>query len=302
MSDWTGALHRELEQWNFDGIAATLWWRDDDARAPSDALTRLLDLARRYRAPLTLAVIPSHLDVALAPSLAAAAEFAPGIASEVAPGVAPGVTPEATPTPAPDAAPDVTVMQHGYAHINHSPPGEKKSEFGGARSAAVVRRELADGRRILQDAFGARFVPALAPPWNRIAPKWIDYLAPAGIAGLSAFAPRAARCAAPGVGAVNTHVDIIDWKGGKRFIGAARASRALTAHLAGRRRGQFDPLEPTGLLTHHLAHDSACWDFLAQLLDALARHPAVKWLPAGRLFPGAGDIAEIAPPPPASRP
>ncbi|MGR3913193.1 MAG: hypothetical protein OD918_01475 [Gammaproteobacteria bacterium] len=28
MSDWTSALHRELEQWNFDGIAATLWWRD----------------------------------------------------------------------------------------------------------------------------------------------------------------------------------------------------------------------------------------------------------------------------------
>jgi len=252
MSDWEDALYRELDEWNFDGVPATLWWRDDDARAPSDALTRLLGLAMQYRAPLALAVIPGGLDAALAPSLA--------------------------------SADSVEVMQHGYAHVNHAPPGEKKTEFGGAREAAAVRRELAAGRRALQDAFGARFVPALAPPWNRIAPQWLECLAPAGIAGLSAFTPRAARLAAPGVAAANTHVDIIDWKSGKRFIGAARASAELCAHLAARRHGQCDPLEPTGLLTHHLAHDRACWDFLAQLLDALDKHPAVKWMPAGRIF------------------
>ena len=42
MSDWTRDLYRELDQWNFDGVAATFWWRDDDARAPSGELAKLV--------------------------------------------------------------------------------------------------------------------------------------------------------------------------------------------------------------------------------------------------------------------
>ena len=69
MSDWTRDLYRELDQWNFDGVAATFWWRDDDARAPSDELAKLVELSARYRAPLSLAVIPANLDASLAREL-----------------------------------------------------------------------------------------------------------------------------------------------------------------------------------------------------------------------------------------
>ena len=133
MSDWTRDLYRELDQWNFDGVAATFWWRDDDARAPSEELAKLAALSARYRAPLSLAVIPASLDMSLARELP----------SEKSAG---------------KSHAEIAVLQHGYAHTNHAPPDEKKCEFGAARDPAEVRRELADGNRVLRDAFGARFV------------------------------------------------------------------------------------------------------------------------------------------------
>ncbi len=259
MSDWARDLYRELDQWNFDGVAATFWWRDDDARAPSDELTKLAELSARYRAPLSLAVIPANLDASLARELP----------SEKSVGKSPA---------------EISVLQHGYAHTNHAPPGEKKCEFGAARDPAEVRRELADGNRVLQETFGARFVPAFAPPWNRIAPQWLEFLRPSGLRGLTTFGARTARQAAPEIAAANTHADIIDWKNGKRFLGAARATADLCAHLAARRNGDVDPAEPSGLLTHHLAHDADSWAFLADFLGALDEHPAVKWLPARAVF------------------
>jgi len=92
------------------------------------------------------------------------------------------------------------------------------------------------------------------------------------------------RAAAPGLRAVNTHADIIDWKNGKRFAGADAAAGALVAHLRARRLGEVDDAEPTGLLTHHLVHDDAAWEFLARLLARLDDHPAVKWRRAAEIF------------------
>jgi len=69
MDDWAGRLYRELDEWNFAGVAASMWWRDDDAQAPSAALDRALELAQKYHAPLALAVIPHGLDDALAARL-----------------------------------------------------------------------------------------------------------------------------------------------------------------------------------------------------------------------------------------
>lgn len=259
MNDWRDALYRELDEWNFAGVAATLWWRDDDAQAPSPALDHALALARRFDAPLALAVIPEGMDSKLPAHLESAGA-------------------------------EVTVLQHGFAHRNHAPPGMKKMELGAHRPAAEVHRELAAGFAALKAAFGARavnavkFVPALTPPWNRITAELLPGLAGIGFTGVSTFGARASPSPAPGVRAVNTHADIIDWKGGRRFIGAEAAAAALVAHLQARRLGQADDAEPTGLLTHHLVHDAAAWEFLDELFAALDEHPAVKWLSAGAIF------------------
>ena len=56
---WSGFFD-ELNRWQEAGRVATLWWRDDDAVAPSRALERLVSVAGRI--PLALAVIPAPVE------------------------------------------------------------------------------------------------------------------------------------------------------------------------------------------------------------------------------------------------
>ena len=245
--DWV-ALRVELDAWAAAGRTATLWWRDDDAVEPTPQLTRLTALAARTGVPLALAVVPAHATAALAEVVA--------------------------------GAPGVSVLQHGWAHANHAAPGEKKIELGGTRPTDPVLAELAEGRARLAALFGARFVPALVPPWNRIAPAVAERLTAFGFTGLSTFTPRTSPFQ------VNTHVDPMDWRNGGRFAGEAAAVRAALAHLRARRLGTADPDEPTGLLTHHLAMDEATWAFVERLLEEMRGHPAVRWVGAEEIFPG----------------
>lgn len=252
-------LEAELAAWQEAGRAATMWWRDDDAGDATPALARLVALAERHGVPLALATVPAWAT----PELAAAADRAGEI---------------------------VSVLQHGYAHANHAPAGQKKCELGPERPAPIVVAEIAQGWQLLEARFGARFWPALVPPWNRMAPYLPPFLAELGYRGVSQFGPRARRQPVGGLHQANTHVDIVFWKGpSPRFAGAAKLIGEFTRHLAARREGRADPNEPTGLLTHHAAQDAACWDFLEALFRRLARHAAVQWLPAPRVFSdGAG--------------
>lgn len=239
-------LAAELDAWAAAGRQATFWWRDDDAVAPSPALDRLLGRANAYRVPLALAVIPAAAEPALVARLAAA-----------------------------PAA--IRVLVHGWSHANHARPDKKKSELACGRPMAEMAGDLARGHARLADLFGPRLLPVLTPPWNRLPVPLIRELPLIGLGGLSRFKPRKARCPAPGVVEVNTHIDPIDWRGNRGFIGEAVAVAAITAHLAARRSGHADAQEPTGLLTHHLVHDPALDEFLDRLMAYFAGHPAVIW-------------------------
>jgi len=138
---WT-ALGSELDAWAAAGREALIWWRDDDATAPSDALHRLLDLAAAAEAPLALAVIPAKAESDLDALLE-------GHSAETA------------------------VLQHGFAHQNHAPAGTKKCELVSPASRETVPDELRQGRDSLARRFPARFLPVLVPPWNRIARRSI---------------------------------------------------------------------------------------------------------------------------------
>lgn len=258
MSDWP-ALDAELDRWGKAGRVATLWWRDDDAVAATPALARLLRTARLpdgLPVPVCLAVIPAQADGTLAKTVA--------------------------------QHPEVAILQHGFAHRNHAPANEKKMELGAHRPAASVLRELAEGRQRLHQLFGISFLPVLVPPWNRIAAAVRDGAPGVGLTHLSTYGSRAAGDRS----AVNTHVDIIDWHGGRGFAGAAVALGLLTDHLAARREKRADPAEPTGLLTHHLVQDEACWGFLTELIYRLSRRPEVRWLAGTDIF---GQTATVAP-------
>ncbi len=261
MTGWP-QLERELDAWTAAGRCATLWWRDDDAAEPSAALDRLLELSAARNLALALAVVPGQSSHALGRRLSGALD---------------GRTP----------------LQHGYRHLNHAGSDHKKAELGDHRPLPVICEELARGAALMAATFGDRALPVLVPPWNRIAPRVIAALPALGLSGLSTHEPRAAEHPVPGLRQVNTHVDIMRWTAPRGFLGEAEALGLLCGHLGARRKGPseqqvVDPAEPTGLLTHHLAHDTAAWGFLENLLPVLARHPAVRMLSPREVFAGVG--------------
>jgi peptidoglycan/xylan/chitin deacetylase (PgdA/CDA1 family) len=241
-------LEEELGRWRDAGRVADFWWRDDDASTLSTGLQRLLSLSARNAVPLALAVVP----------LEAAPELFAGLGA--------------------------SVLMHGTDHRNRAAPGEKKTEFAAAEPQADAIARLSAARERLARQAGASFLPVLAPPWNRFKRALAARLPAAGLHGLSAYGPRATAEAAPGIRQVNTHVDLIDWRGTRGFAGEDAALRAAVKHLAARRSGAVDAAEPTGWLTHHALHDAAAQAFLERLFER-TRSLGARWLDAVALFP-----------------
>ena len=238
--DWS-PLRRELAAWRADGLDLPIWWRDDDAITVTPALDQLERLAERLALPVHLAVIPAHAEAALAERLRSAHVL--------------------------------HALVHGWAHENHEPAGRKKAEFGSPRPQAAD--ELADALTRLEAIFGADLLAVFVPPWNRLHPDHLALLVQAGYRGLSTFGPREHAHPRPGLLALNTHVDPIDWKGTRGLIDPARLLAQIAGLLRDRREGRADRGEPFGYLTHHLVHDPEVWQFseafLAELLDGGAR-------------------------------
>ena len=245
MGTWS-ALTDELDAWSVAGMTATMWWRDDDATCPTPALARLLDAAATHGVPLCLAAIPNLVREELLTLL--------------------------------ERDVNVVVAVHGVSHKNFAAAGEKKCEFVESRSPHAMADELVEGREKLIAVAGRRTVPVLVPPWNRVSRALVPLLPGLGFRGLSTYGDRGARAPTPGLRQVNCHIDPIDWRGSRDFIGVAGALEQLIGHLARRRLGNADPAEPTGLLTHHAVWSDAAFAFLQELLVRTGKHPAARWL------------------------
>jgi hypothetical protein len=187
------------------------------------------------------------------------------------------------------------VLQHGCAHRNRARAEERKTEFPGGEPQHEALSRLAAARRRLQGIAGERVLPVLVPPWNRIGDSLAESLAAAGYVGLSCFGSRhhvPSGSGPRGLVQVNTHVDIIDWRGGRGFVGEERALDEVTRHLAARRApgasaaatAAPDDARATGWLTHHLQHDAAAWGFLARLFECTQRLRGVRWRHPADLF------------------
>lgn len=243
-------LRATLETIGARGETIDVWWRDDDAIEPTPALARLLTLSRDLGAPVALAVIPEKAE----PSLAAALE---GHACDV--------------------------LIHGIAHRNHAPQDRKKQELG-FLAPEELAANLAASRARLSSLFGARALPVLVPPWNRIDPALIPLLPTCGITGLSTYKPRLSVMAAPGVKQINTHCDPLVWKQGGGLVAEAELIDRLAATLRALAGQPAATREPLGLLTHHLVHDESVWAFLRRLLSTLSGSGAVRFVPARAIF------------------
>ena len=133
------ALASELEAWQRSGRSASLWWRDDDAGAPSSALARLIDLAAENGVPVCLAAVPAESGTELVDLV--------------------------------EPHPPIMVAVHGLAHRNHAPPGARKAEFGAYRPLPDMIGEIEAASAKIAGLFGSRALPVFVPPWNRLAPR-----------------------------------------------------------------------------------------------------------------------------------
>ncbi|CAO3456612.1 polysaccharide deacetylase family protein [Azospirillum largimobile] len=253
MSGWSvtnwSAVEEELSRWTGLGRRCAVWLRDDDAVAAGPQLDRLLSRCARFGIPLGLAVIPADAERSLADALA--------------------------------EQPHATVLVHGWAHADHAAPGAKKCEFGPERPADIRQAEAERGLSVLRGLFGDRLFPLFVPPWNRMAADMPGRLSAAGYRAVSAFgAPPRER---GGLAWINTHLDLIDWRGSRSAVPLDALLDTLCRELRERREGRRDPHEPIGLLTHHRVHDEAIWGLLDRLLDRLAGHPALDWPAVGTL-------------------
>lgn len=235
--DWFAERNRKVR----------FWWRDDDAIEPTKALDRMLDLANRHNVDLALAVIPKTATEALAERLA--------------------------------NEPHALVLQHGWQHKNFQRKdlGEKAAELGSRREPDELMAELSAGKTRLETLFGDKFIPAMVPPWNRIAPGVRRRLPAIGLPGLSTFT----WYHFPKENQVQSHVDILKWKKQVRFIGWESARLRFDLQLTRRRNTEDEPL---GLLTHHLAHDEGCFEFLDVFLEIAAHHEGADWPDVRALF------------------
>lgn len=238
-------LIAELARWQAAGRSADFWLRDDDAAVPTAPLDRLLALTGKFAVPATLAVIPASTGTALADHLAGASH--------------------------------ARVAIHGWSHENHAPVGQKKQELGVHRPRQAVLGELAAAIARLNLLHGARLVPLLVPPWNRIDAGLIPDLASLGFKALSIYGPAKP---AP-IRVINTNVDLMDWHGTRGCRDHAELVREIVVQLD---RTLTHGGDGVGLLAHHLVHDEAAWMFLERLFEITAPHPACRWRSADEMI------------------
>ena len=171
--------------------------------------------------------------------------------------------------------PAVEILQHGWDHRDHAAPGERPCELGGDRRPAMVFAELRQGWSRLAALFGAKALPILAPPFNRISHA---------VALTVVRDWRAISVAGdlPGIAAptINVHLDLIEWIKHEPASENAVIAAALRA-LWVRRIGLVAPSAPIGIMTHHLVHTPAIWDATRRWLSFFRQSPEARFAALG---------------------
>ncbi|SDN19219.1 Predicted glycosyl transferase [Methylobacterium phyllostachyos] len=181
----------------------------------------------------------------------------------------------------------VSVAIHGLAHHNHAPASAKPAEFGSDRAFDALVADAAAGLRIARDRVPARnLLPVFVPPWNRLAANLAGALPDLGYRGLSAIPGPPI----PGLRRLDATLDPIDWRGSRSLREPGALLSALADDIA------RVPERPICLLTHHLVHDAAIWDFVEDLIAVLLKHPAVQVVHPRQVFDDAAMDTRCAAP------
>jgi hypothetical protein len=240
-NDHWAMLVEELDHWHAAGRKALFWLRDDDAHEPTPALDELLQRLRGHAAPCLVAIIPMR----------AATPLVARLRDE----------------------PLARVAMHGAWHANHASEGQKSAETPVERGIESILTELAGARTRLMALFGESAGDWYVPPWNRIDRLVAARLPELGFRAVSTFADTLFHLG-PALAQVNTHIDLMDWKGGRIGRSEAAVATDIAARLA---RARQHGWVPVGILAHHLVHDGGAWSVMDMILDLVSRHPAAAW-------------------------
>jgi len=128
--------------------------RNDDVSTFSEPLRKFVNFMLIHKIPIIYGVIPARLEKETAVLLREAKEKNPGL---------------------------LDIVQHGYAHDNYAPFGEKKYEFGEGRSYDRQLHDITEGMKIMHRWFGDLVTPGFIPPYHADDPNTIDAIEALGI-------------------------------------------------------------------------------------------------------------------------
>jgi predicted glycosyltransferase/peptidoglycan/xylan/chitin deacetylase (PgdA/CDA1 family) len=232
-------LTPHLETLQAEGQSCAVFLRDDDGDKDEDTLRQLFDITLSNQVALHVAVIPAGLTPAGLRLLKDMKRAGGDL---------------------------VELGQHGYQHLNHESEG-RKCEFGASRSFAEQFADIAQGKKILEEALLEQFSPIFTPPWNRCTKDTFKALEQLGFKILSK--DNSVPMTGYGFREVSITLDLYTWKNGARMKEPETIINEFVKQLS--------TSQPIGLLLHHKVMDAAAFDFLDALLTELKRYPVIQF-------------------------
>jgi Uncharacterized protein conserved in bacteria (DUF2334) len=228
------ALEKGLKEGKGD---AKIFFRADDIGAPGKQFSQLIELFKKHRIPLCLAVVPTWLT---------AARF--------------------------DTLHSLTGKydsqwcwhQHGWLHRNHETEG-KKQEFGSSRPATEQKSDLEKGRKRLNALMGNSFSPFFTPPWNRCSIDTLHGLQSMGFEAVSRSA-NAKPISPSNLPDLQVNIDLHTRKETEPDLSFNNLLQELEQGMRS---------TTGGIMIHHQRMNKTAVDFLDLLLKTVASFPTI---------------------------
>ena len=237
------------------GYEVKFWWRDDDVSDSTEELKNLISFSCLNKIPVNLAVIPQNL-------------------SNEAIKLIKQYT-------------HISVVQHGYSHINYANIGEPLNEFGLHRGLEIQLKEIRIGFEKLITAFGNQFIPVFVPPWGHIADSVIEQISTIGIKGISMIGDRDKIY--PNLINNNVHVDIHSWKteSASSYEVNIRSYNQIIDDIFNKIKIEKsdDECLTIGILTHSQIMGNNDWHIFGKLVKAIKKM-GIEFIDAEKILHG----------------
>jgi hypothetical protein len=217
-----------------------LFFRDDDVDEDETSLRTLLDVFLNHDIPVNLEVIPGRLSGSATGLLHQYLKLRPDL---------------------------FEINQHGWLHLNHEREG-RKCEFGPSRSFGQQLTDLANGQKVLEDAFNDAFSRVFTPPWNRC---WADTFRALDQLGFEALSKKRGMEPVTGYSfrEISVTLDLYHWKDGVQVKTPPELVNELISQMS-----EFDIV---GIMLHHKVMDEFAFEMLESLLAELRRHRFINF-------------------------